>query len=318
MSELSRIGAASEPVEPQQPKPRTEPAQTATADMPTFEVFDGGLGDMDQFIDTDRESRVNRPGADDPDPTTDPDPAKAKKASWYQRMFGNDKGEVTEGPEAMDAEMSDEMYRFTSEAASEFTDSIFSRMNHALHRTGTVADHRAQPDGRNSVRKAWELYLRWRQMVMTPGTYLVFTIFLNYGVNTIFGLFRWVDRCRTFGWHWPWSDSWIPKANAMYREMERTHQQQGPTEPTPQPMDPAPQTTAQQTETEQLKRAAEAWEKCLETGEPFLKGQGFPKTSKEFPELIGKFKDRSAMMSYLNKRSLAGQQKSRAAEKSEQ
>jgi len=309
MSKFSSIGAAPEAAEPQVPKQPTMPPVEDSVSDTDFVVSDGTLGDIDDFIDLEREIKGKRPAGDAQGTDTDTATATGKKASWYQRMFGNKDGEITDGPEAMDTQMSDEMYQFSSSAAADMTDALFSRLNHTLHRTGSLADHEARPDGKERVRKAWELYMRWKQMVMTPGVFLVFTIFLNYGINTIFGVFRWVDRCRLYGWHWPWSDAWIAKAAAMYANAQNAHQNARPQEPAPVPMDsPAPPTTAQQADAEAVKRAAEQWDKCLETGEPFLKGEGFPGSSKNFPELVGKFKNRSAMMSYMNRHNLSGQQ----------
>lgn len=292
------------------PAPEPQPYDGSMEDVFTVSDADLGTDSLDEFFVQEREAPPHAhpdTGADGPQPLEDEHTERSR--SWFERAFGSD----DDGPEEMDVEMSDEMYTFTADAASDITDIAFSNVNSTLHADDDVEKHQATEDKKAKVARAWELYARWKKMVMTPGTYLVWTIFMVYGFGTIFGLLKYANRIRVYGFHWPWSDKWKVTAAEMGHfqqpvEPQPEHVQQ----PEPVAVAPQPQMSQQPAKpdakepmAEEVKTAGDnvEWEpyRCLQTDNPIRKGEGVPKTSKNHPEIVGKFIDHTARMQYFNK-----------------
>jgi hypothetical protein len=257
----------------------------------------------------------------------------ADTRKWYERWFG---GKDADGPAQMEenAELDNEMYRVTAEAATEVTDQLLPMFIGRLH-DRPAADFKADEEQKMGLARAWELYQRSKKMRLSPLQFLLFKISIVYGVNLVLGIFSWVGRLGIYGWHWPWSDSWkhpkpkkrkpgeISPARAEYLknmkeppvwtdEMEEAlekglnpddfrpkPQPEPQTAPQPSPA-PAPQTTP-----------APGYKKCAQTGRLFRTGEGYPqakhKTGQSFSQFVDAFADRAAWMAYSNKHALYGQ-----------
>jgi hypothetical protein len=247
----------------------------------------------------------------------------ADTRKWYERWFG---GKDADGPAQMEenAELDNEMYRVTAEAATEVTDQLLPMFIGRLH-DRPAADFKADPEQKIGVARAWELYQRSKKMRLSPLQFLLFKITIVYGVNLVLGIFVWVSRLGIYGWHWPWSDSYKRPAQKtvrptmkapMAQSMEQPYQEPANTaemQPTPQPAPaPTPQAApkpAPQPPTEVI--PPPNYKKCLQTGKLFRTGEGYPqakhKTGQSFPQYVDAFADRAAWMAYSNKHALYGQ-----------
>jgi len=329
MTKFSSIGGASaqkEPINAASAAAQTAapaPDTVSADDAPTAaDVHVDGLGSFNEFWNDDREVKGGDAAQPDGTATDGPEGAarpKAKK-TWYQRLFGNDEGEIVDGPEAMDTEASEEMYRFGGQMAADLTDMMSAKVNHTLNATGTELEYRAPDEGRAKMASAWELWMRWKKVQVTPTTFLIFTWFTWYGMRFVFGMFAYMDRIRLYGFHWPWSDAWklvrarklghdrpafrtaadpAPQPAPAAPAMHVVNEPEPPahTEPPAPPAAPAPPDPA---------IAAYAWKQCKQTGKPFRPGMGYPRTSKKTPELIDSFIDESAFISYKNSHGMIG------------
>jgi hypothetical protein len=246
---------------------------------------------------------------------------------WYERWFG---GKDADGPAQMEgnAEIDDEMYRVTAEAATEVTEQILTRVIGRLH-DRPASDYLADPKQKTGVAHAWELYQRSKKISLSPLQYLLFKITIVWGIDLVLGIFVWVSRLGIYGWHWPWSDSWKRPSQktvrptmkpAMAQSMEQPYQEPINTaemQPTPQPAPTpipqpipqgAPKPTPQPTpQPDQLPN----YKKCLQTSRLFRTSEGYPqakhKTGQSFPQFVDAFADRAAWMAYSNKNALYGQ-----------
>lgn len=274
-----------------------------------------------------------------PAPDASPDTEDTRK--WYQRWFT---GRGADGPEQMeqDAEMDAEMYAMTAEATTEITDTALPMFIGRMH-DRPAEDFKADEDQKIGLAKAWELYLRHKQMKVSPLQFLVFKIFIVYGVNFIMGMFAWVGRIGVYGFHLPWSDSWKNHGHKRFRKMQAEdvtvqqsvqHDQQpqnaeqerkaapwetqpAPTPaPTPAPMPapmPAPPIAPPVSPPIAPPRPVVNYRSCKSgSGKMFRAGSGFPKTgvhklADKFPELVDSFINYPAFMAYSNKHALMGQ-----------
>lgn len=306
-----------EPAEPQiqQATPQPEAKEEA------FSVSDADLGTdaLDAFWEDERET-PNVGGN-----TTDPEEAPKKKKGFFENLFSKPEEETedTDEPDLSQVEFSDEMYDFTAEAATEITDMFFSNANDKLHATDDPTKWQATDPERIKVQKAWKYYVKAKQMVMSPGWYLLFTIFIIYGLGTLFGMIAYFNRIRVYGWHWPWSDSWKQKQNSMQWTGPKTNAASNATaersehisssesteKSAPEPKNeakpqapPVPRKDAEQPRNLEMK-------KCPITGQNFKAGTGYPRTGKlvdQYPELKDKFATRSAWATYGNQTGLFG------------
>lgn len=264
-----------------------------------------------------------------------PTPDTEDTRSWYQRWFT---GRGADGPEQMEqnAEMDAEMYAMTAEATAEITDTALPLLIGRMH-DQPAENFKATDEQKGKLAIAWELYLRHKQLKVSPLQFLIFRIFIVYGVNLMMGLFSWVGRLGVYGWHMPWSDSWKRKNQRLHRQpmaenmsVHESVQQPQPPQNAAEPRKPAPwetqpQPTAAPTPapTEPPKTAPEStpinlpktgpnYRTCIQTGKMYRAGEGFPqlgkhKMAEQFPDLVDKFKDYPAFMAYSNKHALMGQ-----------
>lgn len=252
--------------------------------------------------------------------------------NWFKRIFGKSE----DGPAQMEAsaELNDEMYGLSGHMGAEITDTALPGIIGAMHDEPSEA-FKATEEQKGRLAKAWELYMRYIQVRITPFQYLMFQIFIVYGVNFIMGVFKWVGRMGIYGFHWPWSDSWKrskkaagnaaantaagvrnPTENghsAQHNEAVRAANQPAPV---PQQHPQAapqhnPQAAPQPAPVQPVAYAMEAYRQCKQTEKLFLTGTGYPKkgskSGNRFPELVDRFATLKAFRIYSNKHKLYGQ-----------
>lgn len=299
-----------------QPQPEPQPVETDVLDDNiSIGEADLGTGALDDFFEQERET---------PNVTATEEPkAEPKKKTIWGQLFGSNDEEESDEPDLSEIELSDEMYDFTAEAATEITDMFFSNANDKLHATDDPTKWQATDPERSKLQKAWKYYVKAKQMVMSPGWYLLFTIFIIYGLGTLFGIIAYFNRIRVYGWHWPWSDSWKAKQNGMQWTAPKTNaasnatpeRQQhslssesaensvSETQPEAKPQaPPVPRKDTEQPRNLEMK-------KCPITGQNFKAGTGYPRSGKlveQYPELKDKFATRSAWATYGNQTGLFG------------
>lgn len=294
---------------PKQAPPKTEP-QPAPTDLhdDALNLTDADLGTdvLDSFFDDEREA----PGVADTQ-----DAPKAKKKGFLGNLFGggNDAEDEEDEPDFERPEMSQEMYEFTAEAATEITDQIFSNVNNTLNDTDNPAQWQANDREKSRLQKAWMYYVRSKQLTMSPLAYLVWTIFMIYGVGTLFGVVAWFGRVRKFGLHWPWSKKWKAQAQEIPTEQYAPPTAQPSSAPTnvyqrvmsTEPPKKSPETSTPST---QANAPAEAlgYKRCLQTGQPFKAGEGHPKKWSQAPHLVDSFATKSAYFQYANQQGYLG------------
>ena len=238
------------------------------------------------------------------------DAKTASNRSWFNSVFTD-----ADGPDAMDTEMSDEMYSFSSDATTEITDMVMSNLNSRLH-GDHIESHQADAANRQKVKRAWELYLRWKKSYVTPSWYLVLTLFITYGMDTLTGVYKWYQRYIVMGWSRAWAkvtDMWSGDEELEEQKNSKEHQSamRNARENAISVKDIADEVIPSRSKS--IKPdvdESELTEVCLYSGEKFKKGDGIPKASKSFPELIGKFsslsnytgyKHQNGMMNYRGK-----------------
>ena len=238
------------------------------------------------------------------------DAETASTRSWFNSVFTDE-----DGPDAMDTEMSDEMYSFSSDATTEITDMVMSNINSRLH-GGDIESHQADAANRQKLKRAWELYLRWKKSYVTPSWYLVLTLFITYGMDTVTGVYKWYQRYLVLGWSRAWAkvtDMWSGDEELEEQKNSKEHQSamRNARENAISVKDIADEVIPSRSKS--IKPDVEEFELtevCIYSGEKFKKGDGIPKVSKSFPELIGKFsslsnytayKHQNGMMNYRGK-----------------
>lgn len=243
-------------------------------------------------------SNTEEPAPEETPPSGDEEETRKQNQSWFDRVFGGKK----DGPAQIDAEMNDEMYQLSGKMGAELTDGILPDLIKGMHDDDSSDKYKATEKQKSNLAHAWELYLRWIKQTLTPLTYLLFQIFIVYGLNFIFGLFKWLDRIRVFGFHFPWSEKWKLKRD----KMEQRHQEPAPTAPAPNPetkAEPKSSTPAKEPAPPVEMQTCMYWElkngEGVKTPKEFPKGKGVPKTCKQ-PELIGKFSHYKAFIAYGN------------------
>ena len=306
-----------------QPKPKEAPApEPAKAEPITTEseapfsvsAADLGTDSFDSFFSDERET----PNLEAPE-----EKAPKEKKGFFGKLFSSDKDEETDSdePNLEDVEMSDELYDFTAEAATEITDTIFSNANDKLHATEDPTKWQASDQERTRLQKAWKFYVKTKKMAMSPFAYLMFTIFMIYGLGTLFGIMAYFGRIQRFGWHWPWSDSWKEKQDGMaWKAAEpvsakssatdldhSTHLRTETAENTQNLADETAQPSAPSSENSGIPAGMK---KCRQTGEYFKIGTGYPKAGKmveKQPHLRDSFCSVSAWTTYANRAGLMGE-----------
>ncbi len=238
------------------------------------------------------------------------DAETASNRSWFNSVFTDE-----DGPDAMDTEMSDEMYSFSSDATTEITDMVMSNLNSRLH-GDDIKSHQADAANRQKVKRAWELYLRWKKSYVTPSWYLVLTLFITYGMDTVTGVYKWYQRYLVMGWSRAWAkvtDIWSGDEELEDQKNSKEHEDamRKARENAISVKDIADEVIPVRSKSIQPDvDESELTETCMYSGERFKKGDGIPKVSKSFPELIGKFsslgnytayKHQNGMMNYRGK-----------------
>ena len=233
--------------------------------------------------------------------SVDTDDAETKNSrSWFNSVFTDE-----DSPDAMDSEMSDEMYSFSSDATTEVTDMLFANLNSKLHGED-VNTHTADEHNRQKVKRAWELYLRWKKTYVTPSWYLALTLFLTYGMGTLTGLYKWYKRYIKMGWSKAWNT--VSGAWAGDAELEDEHHSAEHHKAVRKAREMDNVITARDIADEDVPTRSKSvkpiattsngTETCLLSGAKFTLGDGVPKTSKSNPELIGKFSSMSNYTKY--------------------
>ncbi len=233
------------------------------------------------------------------------DAETSNSRNWFNSVFTDE-----DSPDAMDSEMSDEMYSFSSDATTEVTDMLFANLNSKLHGED-VGNHTADAHNRQKVKRAWELYLRWKKTYVTPSWYLALTLFLTYGMGTVTGLYKWYKRYIAMGWSKAWnkvSGTWSGDAELEEEKHSAEHQR---AVRRAREMDNV--ITARDIADEEPVRSKSVKpdtsnltgsETCMYSGVKFNLGDGVPKTSKSNPELIGKFSSMSNYTKYKHENGL--------------
>jgi hypothetical protein len=254
----------------------------------------------------------------------------ANDAGTGAENYSGDTATATNGTEPLNPEM----YELAGLLGAEITDTALPGIIGAMHDEPSEA-FKATPEQKSKLADAWQRYLAYVEVTVSPLTYLIFQIFIVYGVNFIFGVFKWVGRLGIYGWHWPWSDSWkrskkragnaagnvagntpasVPNAtenghSAQHNEAVRAAQQPAQ-QPAPVPQ-PAPQAAPQQTPKQPVASPADNYRTCRQTYKLFRTGTGYPKKGSKsgdrFPELVDQFATLTAFRIYSNKNKLFGQ-----------
>lgn len=211
--------------------------------------------------------------------------------SWFNSVFTEE-----DSPDSMDPEMSDEMYSFSSDATTEITDMIMSNIASKLH-GDDIENHQADNANRQKVKRAWELYLRWKKSYVTPSWYLFLTLFITYGMDAITGVYKWYKRYMVMGWSKAWSrvsNSWSSNDELEQEQNSKQHQ------------DAMRNVRKSQVEIDDLpiQNSNVVKSICLYSGEEFDAKNGVPKSSKSNPDLVGKFSSLSNYTSYKHQNGL--------------
>ena len=303
------------PKEATAPEPaKAEPVVTESEAPFSVSAEDLGTDSFDSFFDDERET----PNVEAPEKK-----APKEKKGFFGKLFSSNKDEEQDSdePNLEDVEMSDELYDFTAEAATEITDTIFSNANDKLHATDDPTKWQASEQERTRLQKAWKFYVKTKKMAMSPFAYLMFTIFMIYGLGTLFGIMAYLGRIQRFGWHWPWSDSWKEKQDGMaWKAAEPVSAQSSATnladsthlrtETAEKAQNSAPQTAQPSAPTSTESGIPAGMKKCRQTGEYFKIGTGYPKAGKiveKHPELRDSFCSVSAWSTYANRAGLMGE-----------
>lgn len=240
--------------------------------------------------------------------------------NWFKGAFSSSD---EPNPASMDegVEMNDAMYDVTAELATLGSDIAFPKLVNAMHGTDDESQYKASEENKGHLKKAWALFLRTTKKKLSPFQYLVFMHVIVYGAGLLGGLFKYLMRIGTYGFHWPWSTKWKAKeaqANATARGFHVDNLSSAPmppaqaaapapAEPAPQPIQPQPLAPAAQPEptVKPLKNA----KACLQTGEMFEAGSGRPAKSKlvhNGKKLQDAFIDATAFNRYMAANGLRG------------
>ncbi len=219
-------------------------------------------------------------------PADDAETSRSRK--WFNSVFTDE-----DSPDSMDAELSDEMYSFSSDATTEITDMVFSNFNSRLH-GDDIQKHHASEENKQKVKRAWELYLRWKKSYVTPSWYLALTLFITYGMDTISGVYKFYQRYLVMGWRKALErvkdtfDGELEeqKHSAEHmREMRKAREQMDVIDAN----DIADEVTTISEIRSKSKPAERLLKTCIQTGEQFEAGKGSPRTSKTNPDMIDCF-----------------------------
>lgn len=212
----------------------------------------------------------------------------------------------------MDTELSDEMYSFSSDATMEITDMVFANVNSRLH-GDDIKDHQANEENKRKVKRAWELYLRWKKSYVTPSWYLALTLFITYGMDTITGVYKFYQRYMVMGWSKAWSKV---KGAFTSEEMEEEkhsadHMKAMRKARTEENVISAKDVADDVTTISNIRSKSivnkspsvstnntSNGTNCMYSGDIIEPGKGAPKSSKAHPELIGKFSSFSNYQKY--------------------
>lgn len=244
--------------------------------------------------------------------------AEDKNRSWFDRMFGGRK----DGPgvDEADTEMDDEMYQLSGGLGAEISDEALPRLISVMNDDSDHRKYKVSTDEKSRLARAWEIYLRSLKKRITPLQYLIGVHATIYGARLLGAFFSWFSRVQLYGFHWPWSEKWKIKAAKLAEKLEVVHSNMHPGTGAAEEETAAAPPPKQGVETASGPEPDNSnMEECLywqlkngdgvETPQYFKKGQGFPKSSKNHKDLIGKFSSHGAFISYLNATNILGRQK---------
>tara|TARA_R110001599_G_scaffold129074_1_gene303136 strand:- start:740 stop:1687 length:948 start_codon:yes stop_codon:yes gene_type:complete len=249
--------------------------------------------------------------ADDiPDIEVEPtieDSETTNSRNWFNSVFTDE-----DSPDAMDSELSDDMYSFSSDATMEITDMVFANINSRLHGE-EISDHTANEENKRKVKRAWELYLRWKKSYVTPSWYLALTLFITYGMGTITGVYKWYKRYIVMGWTKAWSKAkGVFVSEEMEEEKHSSEHMKAMRKVREQPDVFTAKDVADDVTTisklrsksiikENLNSSTNSTKnelRCMYSNDIIIPGKAAPKSSKTNPDLIGKFSSFSNYQKY--------------------